>query len=281
MRVEVAVPACVALAWALPCIALAQAAPAPPSDLCRQGYVWREAFPGDRVCVVPSVRAQAAEDNSLANVRRSPADRSSGPDTCQPGYVWREARPDDHVCVPSETRAQAAADNEAASGRAGFIRTASRVRADRLRDLPIRVPTPRQPMPVPPPSAAGAAQRRGFDEGGAPYVEETTADGARRRTERTGVRVIHPDGTEQFYPHQYVRMNVPPAAPPELPGDSEGFRWVQQHNDALFALIEALVNRDPVEMEKFTRGEQAAVGADPYAQIVYRTKIAGFLAVGQ
>jgi hypothetical protein len=40
------------------------------TDTCKQGYVWREAFPGDHVCVPPQTRAQAAEDNSLAVSRR-------------------------------------------------------------------------------------------------------------------------------------------------------------------------------------------------------------------
>src|SRR6185295_6208736 len=103
-----------------------------------------------------------------------------------------------------------------------------------------------------------------------PYVEETMADGARRRSERDGVRVIRADGSEQFYPYQYFASNAPPAAPPDLPSDSEGLRWVQQHNEALLRLIEGLVNRDAAEMDKFTRGEQAAAGADTFAQIVYR-----------
>ncbi len=33
------------------------------------GYVWREAFPGDHVCVPPDDRAQAAYDNSQAVYR--------------------------------------------------------------------------------------------------------------------------------------------------------------------------------------------------------------------
>ncbi len=39
--------------------ALAQYGP----DTCRQGYVWREAYQGDHVCVRPWVRAQARRDN--------------------------------------------------------------------------------------------------------------------------------------------------------------------------------------------------------------------------
>ncbi len=35
-------------------------------DTCRQGYVWRDAFPGDHVCVTVESRAQAQEDNRKA-----------------------------------------------------------------------------------------------------------------------------------------------------------------------------------------------------------------------
>ena len=86
-------------------------------DTCLQGYVWREAVPGDHVCVTPETRAQAAQDNSLADSRRSPTGGAYGPDTCLQGYVWREAVPGDHVCVTPETRAQAAQDNSLADSR--------------------------------------------------------------------------------------------------------------------------------------------------------------------
>ena len=97
-------------------------APAPPSlpygpDTCLQGYVWRDAFPNDHVCVTPDIRTQAAQDNALAASRRSPTGGPYGPDTCLPGYVWREASPTDHVCVPPETRQQAANDNAQAANR--------------------------------------------------------------------------------------------------------------------------------------------------------------------
>jgi syncollin len=84
---------------------------------CAVGYVWREAFPGDRVCVVPATRAQAAADNNQAAARREPGGGQYGSDTCRQGYVWREARRGDHVCVAPETRAQAAADNREAQRR--------------------------------------------------------------------------------------------------------------------------------------------------------------------
>jgi len=86
-------------------------------DTCSQGYVWREAFPGDHVCVTPNTRAQAASDNSQANARRQPGGGASGPDTCRQGYVWREARPDDHVCVTPKIRTQTASDNRQALSR--------------------------------------------------------------------------------------------------------------------------------------------------------------------
>lgn len=89
--------------------AAAQAAPHP--DTCTDGYVWREAYPGDHVCVLPATRAQAVEDNRLAATRREPQGGAYGPDTCKAGFVWREARADDHVCVTPEVRAQAARDN--------------------------------------------------------------------------------------------------------------------------------------------------------------------------
>jgi hypothetical protein len=81
-------------------------------DTCKSGYVWREAFPGDTVCVTPATRAQAAADNAQAAARRAP-----GSLNCISGYVWRVARPDDLVCVTPEVRAQTAADNAQANQR--------------------------------------------------------------------------------------------------------------------------------------------------------------------
>ena len=86
-------------------------------DTCSQGYVWREAFPGDHVCVRPEVRAQAAADNAAGASRRQPGGGPSGPDTCLQGFVWRDARPGDHVCVPPATRDQAASENRLAGNR--------------------------------------------------------------------------------------------------------------------------------------------------------------------
>jgi hypothetical protein len=38
-------------------------------DTCREGYVWREAFPGDHICVRPWVRDQASRDNWRSRYR--------------------------------------------------------------------------------------------------------------------------------------------------------------------------------------------------------------------
>lgn len=39
-------------------------------DTCKQGYVWREAFVNDHVCVVPQSRSAAKADNAVAASRR-------------------------------------------------------------------------------------------------------------------------------------------------------------------------------------------------------------------
>lgn len=83
---------------------------------CLPGYVWREAFAGDSVCVEPWSREQAAADNALMSSRADP-NCAYGSDACLAGYVWREAFAGDHVCVDGSVRTQAAADNAAASSR--------------------------------------------------------------------------------------------------------------------------------------------------------------------
>ncbi len=86
-------------------------------DTCKVGYVWRDAFTGDHVCVTGATRTQAANDNKMASQRRSPTGGSYGPDTCKVGYVWREATPSDHVCVSGITRTQTKRDNSLAQSR--------------------------------------------------------------------------------------------------------------------------------------------------------------------
>ncbi|MCB0890545.1 MAG: hypothetical protein KDB51_01575, partial [Propionibacteriaceae bacterium] len=76
---------------------------------CVQGYVWREAYAGDDVCVTGAQRSQAAADNAQASARRNPARFVYGPNTCAQGYVWRQGDAYDYVCVTGSTRSQVAA----------------------------------------------------------------------------------------------------------------------------------------------------------------------------
>ena len=87
------------------------------ADTCQLGYVWRDAFPGDHVCVVGATRNQTARDNRLAASRRSPNGGPHGRNTCKLGFVWREASQTDRVCVAGTTRAQTRTDNSQASAR--------------------------------------------------------------------------------------------------------------------------------------------------------------------
>lgn len=75
-------------------------------ETCVQGYVWRQAFEGDTVCVTPGFRSQVLADNAATNARRQP-----GSPNCISGYVWRVARPSDLVCVTPEMRSQVASLN--------------------------------------------------------------------------------------------------------------------------------------------------------------------------
>jgi hypothetical protein len=88
-------------------------------DTCKQGFVWREVTPADHICVTPQVRDQTAQENQLADQRRTdrPADPPLADYICLQGFVWREAFPGDWVCVPPASRAQAASDNAAADSR--------------------------------------------------------------------------------------------------------------------------------------------------------------------
>jgi hypothetical protein len=80
-------------------------------DTCRQGFVWREAFANDHVCVSGQTRDQARNDNGQAAARRLPNGM------CKQGWVWREAVPTDHVCVTVQTRSATADDNRHAAER--------------------------------------------------------------------------------------------------------------------------------------------------------------------
>lgn len=86
-------------------------------DTCIQGFVWREAGPGDTVCVTPDVRSSTAAQNQAAAGNKEPGGGAYGPDTCKQGFVWREAFPGDTVCVTPAVRTQASNDNAAAASR--------------------------------------------------------------------------------------------------------------------------------------------------------------------
>jgi hypothetical protein len=88
-----------------------QSASAQP-DACAKGYVWREAFEGDHICVTPDTRERAKLDNA-----NSAEFREKDSDTCIEGFVWRLANLNDHVCVPQTTREETAQDNQLAFSR--------------------------------------------------------------------------------------------------------------------------------------------------------------------
>lgn len=79
-------------------------------DTCKPGYVWRDAIPGDHVCVRPNRRSTAAQENSVAGSRVNP-DGAYGANTCRSGFVWREAYAGDVVCVSGARRSQVRQEN--------------------------------------------------------------------------------------------------------------------------------------------------------------------------
>ena len=95
---------------------------APPRDkvagTCIQGFVWREAYATDHVCVTPDEHQRVLADNAAANTRVDPSG-PYGPDSCIDGHgwVWREANKTDHVCVSGEERDRVREDNIAAASR--------------------------------------------------------------------------------------------------------------------------------------------------------------------
>ncbi len=87
------------------------------NGICLTGFVWRDARPGDKVCVTPDVRTRTAAENQAAASTRSPNGGAYGVNTCKPGFVWREAFEGDAVCVVPASRQQAANDNAQAAQR--------------------------------------------------------------------------------------------------------------------------------------------------------------------
>jgi len=91
-------------------------APAKPvPGTCKQGYVWREARKGDKVCVTPATRDAVARANREAP--RLWVQGAYGHHTCANGYVWREAFKGDDVCVRPEVREHTRQDNAMADKR--------------------------------------------------------------------------------------------------------------------------------------------------------------------
>ena len=84
---------------------------------CRPGYVWREAFPEDSVCVITEQADQAKLDNAAADSRID-AESPYGPLGCLQGYVWRTANESDLVCVEPDVRTRVWEDNDTAEVRA-------------------------------------------------------------------------------------------------------------------------------------------------------------------
>ena len=92
-----------------------------PGVPCLNGYVWRQAYPGDYVCVTPASRMQAAADDAAAVSRVAPGGGLFGTYTCRQGYVWRQVVPTDYVCVTPGVRSQAAYDNSRAGDRTALL----------------------------------------------------------------------------------------------------------------------------------------------------------------
>ncbi|WP_406511213.1 hypothetical protein OG851_01260 [Streptomyces sp. NBC_00161] len=72
-------------------------------DTCMVGYVWRDSFDGDTLCVTPAARQKVHDQNP----HRQPGGGAYGPSTCMPGYVWREKFKGDTLCVTPAERQQA------------------------------------------------------------------------------------------------------------------------------------------------------------------------------
>jgi hypothetical protein len=100
------------IALALLPSAFAREAHAQSNDECAEGFVWREAFPDDHVCVLPQVRDMVREQNRNAGQFTT----KEGTE-CTPGYVFRMAGPRDQVCVTEDERDQAQQDNRMADTR--------------------------------------------------------------------------------------------------------------------------------------------------------------------
>ncbi|MGW0159869.1 hypothetical protein ACWDUN_11150 [Mycobacterium sp. NPDC003323] len=114
-------------------------------DTCTSGFVWREARPGDRVCVTPAERDAVAQQNANFGANRDP-NAGYGPLGCAQGFVWREAFDGDAFCVPPGFRQQMFGANAAANSRKA------------ANQAPV-------PPPPPPPLNAGPSEPGHFGSG--------------------------------------------------------------------------------------------------------------------
>ncbi|HXQ10301.1 MAG TPA: hypothetical protein VN805_04795 [Caulobacteraceae bacterium] len=87
-------------------------AAAPVPTACKPGFVYRQAFAADQVCVSPAAHAEALAENQTADALRQP-----GSEACLSGYVWRQANASDHVCVTPLAHDQVLQDDEQAASR--------------------------------------------------------------------------------------------------------------------------------------------------------------------
>jgi hypothetical protein len=78
---------------------------------CVKPFIWRQAEPGDKVCVTKETQMRILAENRAATDNRSPTGGAYGPDTCKVGFVWRNAFDGDVVCVTPESREMTASDN--------------------------------------------------------------------------------------------------------------------------------------------------------------------------
>jgi hypothetical protein len=92
-----------------------------PNAPCLIGYVWRQSYSGDYVCVTPANHAQALADDAAASSRIQQGGGAYGPYTCTQGYVWRQVVPDDYTCVTPAVRSQAAYDDSQAANRVAVL----------------------------------------------------------------------------------------------------------------------------------------------------------------
>lgn len=257
------------LFWASLAIGLLLAAASPlladpVPEACIDGYVWREAYEGDRVCVTPAVRAQAARDNQLASSRRVPGGGAQGPDTCQPGFVWREARPEDHVCVTPEVREQTARDNREAPSR-WRLPPAAANGGSHAPDVP------RGAQPAPAPAAAPAP---------APAAAEPPSSVARNGAMKNGHATngaMMGGSVEKSRPRMAAKKSA--VAPFQLPE----FPWPPPPYSTRLKLPRELVVAGLAEPRNGTvarRMEQALV-ANGYTQLSYYAIPDGFAMVTQ